>query len=483
MMTSTEPRGAGEGQDGQRDGQGSGQPPGTPGPDTTRVPEHGGLGHRWMGLDLGSPHWRPPSFPPSRCLYLFCDSFCTWDSRHGVSLGHGGTAPLPLPAPPKPPVPPDTRSSLTQWGGGHLNTLGRSGSGSGGCECPLPRGFGVSPPPWGCPPPYPGLALAGRAGSGGGVTLEGVFPTRRTSGDPLTPQNLFSCACIQLLGVLGAWQCPHSGVTGGCMLHPSCLGLFGGGSGGGGSCCDHPRAKLWGRGTPTCQGPLGGAGIGSKLGGKHSPASAQSPPHLCPQGSSVSPRHVPGDLLLQSGSQWEPPTALAGVCTPTGSTFVWGGRDQHPAVRARGGTGPSGWIQVTPCPVLPSPPAAVLHRRGCAGDRVGSIPSAVPFHGWLTPPLAICPRGSCVCPSTLVPWLVLSLGLTNYGALDSGFTIVFKLLLKAGLGGSRRALGTSKRCGPPTAWRPPYGPSWCGFGAGGVWPPEHAKLAFACPGA
>lgn len=381
----------------------------------------------------------------------------------------GYSPPLSLPAPPKAPTP---TPHLPQGGGGLLDTLGRSGPGSGGCESPLPWGFGVSPKSGVPPLPAPGWhSLVGLAQEGGSH-WGGVTP-HRTGGHPLPPQNLFSRACTQLLGGLGAWQCPHRGVTGGCMLHPSCLGLFGGGSGGGGSCCDHPCAKLLGEGGPqTCQGAGNGAELGR--GGSTARLQRRAPRSSCPQHSSTSPPRMPGALLLHSGGHWGPPPALLGVCTPTGSAFEWGG----PRCAGWGGTGPSGWIQATPArDPLPSP-----RLQGLSLGQGWLQPLRCPLPWLADPPIwPYVPGGGCVCPPSPVPWLVLSLGLTNYGALDSGFTIDFKLLLQAGLGGSCRALGTSERCSPPPLHGDP--PVLPPGGAGGLWPPGHAELAFVCPGA
>lgn len=94
---------------------------------------------------------------------------------------------------------------------------------------PPAPGFWGEPPTLGLPPSLP---RAGTRWSGWlrrGVTLEGVFPTQRTRGDPLTPQI---CSAVPAFSCWGSWG-PGSAQTGvvtvGCMLHPSCLGLFGGG--------------------------------------------------------------------------------------------------------------------------------------------------------------------------------------------------------------------------------------------------------------
>lgn len=407
MTTSTEPRGAGEGQDGQRDGQGPGQPPGTP-----RAGHKAGTRARSTRLSLewgwiwGAPIRAPLPPPLPRCLYLFCDSFCTWGFRRGVFLGPGGTAPLPLSAPPKPAVPPTLLPAYPRGVGG---TLGRSRPGSGGCEPPI-LGLWGEPPTLGLPPlPAPGwLSLVGLAQEGGSH-WRGCFPLRgqvRTLSPPKSVQLCLHSAGGGLGGPAVPTQGGHRG------LHAASF-MFGGGSGGGGSCCDHACAKLFGEGGPQPARDLhGGAGNGAKPGGQHSLASAQSPPLL------VSPGQLCVPSAAALGGSVGTPTALVGVCTPTGSASVWGGRDQRPTC-GPGGTGPSGWIQVTPCPVIPPLPAAVPHGRGCAGAGLAPSPPLCP--PWLSePPVWPCvPRGCCVCPPTPEPWLVLSLGLTNYGALDS----------------------------------------------------------------
>lgn len=108
-----------------------------------------------------------------------------------------------------------------------------------------------------------------------------------------------------------------------------------------------------------------------------------------------------------------------------------------------------------------------------------------------TPSSAVCPLGGggasvlCVRPPpprcAMAAWLVLSVGLANYGALDSGFTIVLKLLLKANAvagggcvwGGPFQSPGHPKPPGTPSPTPPCYLPaavgglSWHSFGAGG----------------
>lgn len=203
---------------------------------TDRGTDRGGQDSPWSMEDSAIHHWSgagfwgvpppllvpPISSPPlPRCLYLFCDSFCIWGSCWGVTLRHWGVQPPPLISPPKISCAPQTHSSLSPWGGGLCTPWAGLGLGSGGCESSLLWGFGVSPSFWGCPPPCPGLALAGRAGSGGGAQKDKV-------GTPKTPKICPAVPAFSCWGVLGGWQGPHRGVTGGCMLHPSCLGLFGG---------------------------------------------------------------------------------------------------------------------------------------------------------------------------------------------------------------------------------------------------------------
>lgn len=339
-MTSTEPRRAGEGQDGQRDGQGPGQPPGTPGPDTTRVPEHGGLGHRWMGLDLGSPPLVPPFLPPCPGASIYSVTVFVRGAPVGASRSDMGVQPpLPLPVPPKPAVPPHTRSSLTQWGGRHLDTVGRSGSGSGGCECPLPRGFGVSPPPWGCPPPCPGLALAGRAGSGGGSHWRGCFPLRGHVGTLSPPRSVQLCL-HSAVGGPGGLAVPTQGGSrwaACCILHVwGCLGV---GLGAGGAAVTIP-APNFGEGDPNLPGTSGGSWEWSKTGGEAQPSFSAEPPTP----------HVPRAAPRPPTRAWGPAAAVGGsVGTPYSSgrwlhphrlRFCLGGRDQRPAVWAGRGQVP-----------------------------------------------------------------------------------------------------------------------------------------------
>lgn len=252
-------------------------------------------------------------------------------------------------------------------------------AGQGGCESPLPWGFGVSPPLWGCPPPCPGLALAGRAGSGGGVTLEGLFPTQRTSGQPVTPRICSAVPAFSCWGSLEPGSAHTGGVTGGCMLHPSCLGLFGGGSGGGGSCCDHPCAKLFREGGPQPARDLWrGAGNGAELGGEAQPGFSTEPPTprvpraaLCPLCACLR------TCCCSWGGHWAPPH-LRGVFAPPQALLLLGGAGTSAPLCGPGGTGPSGWIQVTPCPVIPSPPLPQLFSITGAVLGTGLAPSPPP---------------------------------------------------------------------------------------------------------
>lgn len=437
--------------------RGQDSPRAPPGPDTLRVPEQGGLGHCWSGAECGEPPLVPPLAPPlPRCLYLFCDSFCTWGSCRGVSLGHGGTAPPSPPSTPKSSCAPPTAPRLPQWGGGHL---GRCGPGSGGCESPLPWGFGLSPPPWGCP----GLALAGRAGSGGGGShWRGCFLLRGQVGTHSPPKFVQLCL-HSAVGGLGGLAVPTQGGHRGLHAASLAFGAVWGWVWGWGellwpSLCQ----TVWGRGTPTCQRPLGGSWQWSKTGGAAQPGfSTEPPPHLV----------SPGQLCVPSVRAWGPAAALGGsLGTPTGSAFVRGGPGPAPRCAGRGGTGPSGWIQVTPCPVIPPLPAAVLHRRGCAGDSVGSVPSVVPAppHGCLSPHLAVCPQGGL--------WLSPHPGAVAHPLAGAHklwcsrlwIHYCFQTAAKGWAGGVLQSPGRLKKpCGPPpTAWGPPCGPSWRGFGAG-----------------
>lgn len=392
MTSTTEPRRAGEGQDGQRDGQRDGQGPGQP-PGTPRA-GHVGTGAQRTRLEWGWIWGAPVSapLPPAlpQCLYLFCDSFFTWGSHWGFTLKRGGTDPLPSQHPQSQLCSPTPAPHSPQWGGGHLDTLGRSGPGSGGCESPLPWGFGVSAPLWGCPPSLP---QAGTHRSGwlrkGGSHWRGPFPLRG-QGSILSPPGLFSCACSQLVGVLRAWWCPHKGVTGGCMLHP-----WGWVWGWGELLCPSLCQIVWGGGTPTCQGRPGGSWEWSKTwGGKPSPASAQGSPLLVSPGQLCVPSTRAWDLLLQSGGQWGPPHS---------SAFAQGGRDQRPAVRAGGDR--SLWLDPGhPLPRDPLPPHSCSPWQGlcwgqawlrCPPPLLSDPPSGRVSPGW-----------SRVCPPAPVPWLV-----------------------------------------------------------------------------
>lgn len=223
----------------------------------------------------------------------------------------------------------------------------------------------------------------------------------------------------------------------------------------GGAAVTVPVPNCSGRGTPTCQGMEQSWG-----GGGHSLASARSPPLLV----------SPGQLHVPSTHAWGPAAALGGhwgppqlcwVFAPLQALVLFGGAVPSAPLCGLGGDR-SLWLD--PGPPCPRPPP--LSITGAVWG--GVVPLSPPMAG-CPPHLAICPRGGlCLSPHP-VPWLILSLGLTNYGALDSGFTIVLKLLLQAGLGGSAE---------PPLHGDPRVLPPG---GAGGLWPPGHAKLAFVCP--
>lgn len=214
-----------------------------------------------------------------------------------------------------------------------------------------------------------------------------------------------------------------------------------------------PVPNCSGRGTPTCQGM-------QQSWGGHSLASARSPPLLVSPGQlHVPSTHAWGPAAALGGSLGTP-TALLGVCTPTGSGSVWGGRAQRPAVRAGGGQVPLAGSRPPPArDPLPS------HHWGCLGRGCPVVPSMA----GCPPHLAICPRGGCVCPPTPCPgsssrWdsriMVLS-------TLDS--LLFSNCCYRLGWGGPAE---------PPLHGDPRVLPPG---GAGGLWPPGHAKLAFVCP--
>lgn len=255
----------------------------------------------------------------------------------------------------------------------------------------------MSPPPWGCSPPCPGLALAGRAGSGGGSHWRGCFPLRGHVGTLSPPRSVQLCL-HSAVGGPGGLAVPTQGGSrwaACCILHVwGCLGV---GLGAGGAAVTIP-APNFGEGDPNLPGTSGGSWEWSKTGGKHSPASAQSPSHLVPPGQLRVPPRVPGDLLLQSGGQWGPPTALAGVCTPTGSAFVWGAGTSAPLCGPGGDRslclGPG---QPLPCDPLPS--RSCSPSQGLCWGQGWLHPLRCPPHGCLTPPLAMCPGGElCLSP-------------------------------------------------------------------------------------
>ncbi|XP_041321349.1 uncharacterized protein LOC121352460 [Pyrgilauda ruficollis] len=200
-----------------------------------------------------------------------------------------------------------------------------------------------------------------------------------------------------------------------------------------------------------------------------SPALLQhrAPHSWCPQGSS--PR-VPG----------EPAAAVGGsVGTPTGSAFVWGGPGPAPRCAGWGGQVPLAGSRSPPA--LLSPPCSCSPSQGlCWGQGWLHPLPCPPHHGCLTPPFWPYVPGVelCLSPHPVAPLA----GTHSLWCSRLWIHYCFQTAAKGWPGGVLQSPGHLRTAAPP-AWGPPCGPSWCGFGAGQVWPPEHAKLAFACPGA
>lgn len=215
-----------------------------------------------MGAWIWEPLFVPPFLLP-RCLYLFCDSFCTWGSHQGcegVSCSEVGAQPPSLlsfpPSTQKLAAPPShTHFTGAQWGGVHPDP--RAG--------PTWVLTGVDPSCpafWGCSLlPVPRPALTAWAGSGRGEHLGAPAP-RRQAGTPIHPKS-------------AAGACLGPGPAPGGVLHAE--SFVSGGTPGedraavtspaparpprpAGKCAVPPQSKLWGRSPPHPQagGPRAG---------------------------------------------------------------------------------------------------------------------------------------------------------------------------------------------------------------------------------
>lgn len=206
-----------------------------------------------------------------------------------------------------------------------------------------------------------------------------------------------------------------------------------------------PPALRFGAASPAlCPGQrslLGaGSGPGEHLGAPAQRRQAGTPKHpKSVAGECSGPIPVPGGVLhaesFVSGgntrggqscrpipcSSWAAPTCWEMRCTPTEQT---GGTEPPiPRLVALG----QGCVPVPTCLGTPGSSGWCLYPRGLQSPA-WSPPLYPPLSD--TPSSAVC-WGGCSSPCAAVAWPVLSGGLANFGALDSGFTIVLNLLLKA----------------------------------------------------